>query len=788
MRVSLSWLKEFVAVSDAPRALGQKLTMAGLELEALEQVAPAFSQVVVARIVACDKHPDADKLTVCRVDAGDGQPRQVVCGAPNARVGLVAPLALPGAALGDMKIKVGKLRGVESQGMLCSARELKLGDDQDGLLELPTDLALGTPLERALGLDDAVLELAVTPNRGDCLSMLGIAREVAVLTGQPLATPAVAAVAATGKATLAIEVESANDCPVYAGRVVQGIRKGARSPLWLTERLRRAGLRAIHPVVDVTNYVMLELGQPMHGYDAATIAGGIRVRRAKAGERLTLLDGNEVVCDADVLAIADAERIRGLAGVMGGADTGVSADTTEVFFESAWFAPTVIAGRARRFGLHTDASVRFERGVDPSGQVRAIERATALLLQIAGGTPGPVVELRATTPLRHALTLSAATLAARLGIEVPAAKVGAILEGLGLKTAATAGGWTATPPLWRFDLAREEDLVEEVGRVHGYDAIPPTHSQGPVQPLDESESRVGLARLREALADRGYDEAVTYSFVAPELQALLFGAGRRPRLRNPIAADMAELRCSLLPGLVTALRYNLARQQGRVRLFECGVKFTPQADDFTEESSIAVLAYGDALPVQWGSPSRAVDFADVRSDLEALLAAAGVAAQVALVEAAHPALHPGQSARIDLGGKPVGWIGALHPRLLKPLELAKTPVFFEVSTAALVRPLPAGRFPPKFPSVSRDLAVVVDEAVTAESLLATVRSAAGAVLASVEVFDVYRGKGIDSGRKSVAMTLILLDSSRTLTDEDTESVTKRVAGELASRWGAVLRE
>ncbi len=788
MRVSLSWLKEFVAVTEAPRALGHRLTMAGLELEAFELVAPAFKRVVVARIVACEKHPDADKLSVCRVDAGDGQLHQVVCGAPNARAGLVAPFALPGATIGDKTIKVGKLRGVESQGMLCSARELGLGEDQDGLLELPSDLVLGTPLEQALALDDAVLELAITPNRGDCQSMLGVAREVAVLIDKPLCTPVVAPVVATSTARLSVTVEAPADCPVFAGRLVQGIRTDARSPLWLTERLRRAGLRAIHPVVDVTNYVMLELGQPMHGYDAATLAGGIVVRRAKRGERLTLLDGNEVTLDPEVLVIADAQRLRGIAGVMGGADSGVSATTTDVFLESAWFTPSVVAGRARRFGMHTDAAARFERGVDPTGQVRAVERATALLLEIVGGTPGPVVELRATTPMRTPVRLRTTMLATRLGIEVPAARVGAILNGLGFTVKEVQGGWDAVPPAWRFDVTREEDLIEEVGRVHGYEAIPPAHGVGKVLPLAETESRVGLRRLCDALVDRGYDEAITYSFVSPEFQSALFGEGSRPKLRNPIAADMAELRASLLPGLLTALQYNLARQQDRVRLFECGVRFSSQPNEITEENVIASLAYGDVAPVQWGVPARAADFADMRGDLEALLTVAGVIDQVRLVPAVHPALHPGQSARVELGGAPIGWIGALHPRLLQTLSLVKTPVFFEVSMAALVRRLPAGRFPPKFPSVRRDLAVIVEEEVSAEALLETVKVAAGTVLASVEVFDVYRGKGIDSGRKSIAMTLILLDSSRTLTDEDTDSVITRVAGELASRLGAVLRE
>jgi phenylalanyl-tRNA synthetase beta chain len=799
MRVSLDWLKEFVVPGLAPRTLGDRLTMAGLELEALDRIAPGFEGVVVARIVEHAKHPGADKLSVCMVDAGDGKPHQVVCGASNARVGLVAPFARPGARLGigvvakerkPLEIKVSNLRGVESQGMLCSSRELGLGEEHEGLLELPEGLKLGRPLEKALALDDHVLELGVTANRGDCLSMLGVAREVAALTGKALCTPKPGKVKATHAGKLPVKVAAALDCPVFAGRLIRGIRPDARSPLWLVERLRRAGLRAIHPVVDVTNYVMLELGQPMHGYDASAIEGGIVVRRAKAGERVVLLDGNAVALDPEVLVIADHARVLGIAGVMGGQGSGVTTATRDVYLEAAWFTPRAVAGRARRFGMHTDAAVRFERGVDPLGQARAIERATALLLEIVGGEPGPLVELRATKHIAKPkpVKLRRARLAALLGIEVPAREVARILGALGFALRTNAEGWLATAPSWRFDAGREEDLIEEVGRIHGYERIAPARSRASVLPLVDAEARTSPARLREAMADRGYAEAISYSFVDPGLQALLLGEGRRPRLRNPIAADMAELRASLLPGLVTALRYNLARQQKRVRIFEYGVRFTPQPNDFKEENVLAALAYGDAMPLQWGVPAQNADFADLKADLEALLAVAGVADRLNLAASEHPALHPGQSALIEIGGQTVGWIGALHPRLLQPLELAKAPVFFEVSTASLLRSLPRGHAPPRFPSVSRDLAVVVKESVTAAALLDTVRHAAGAVLASVEVFDVYRGKGIDSGLKSIAMTLILLDSSRTLTDEDTDSVIRRVAGELASRWGAVLRE
>jgi phenylalanyl-tRNA synthetase beta chain len=675
--------------------------------------------------------------------------------------------------------------------MLCSARELGLGENHEGLLELPDDAPLGQPLERYLALDDTVLELGITPNRGDCLSQLGVAREAAVLSGLRFAEPAVAPVPAASARTFPVAIAAPADCPVYAGRLISGIRADARSPAWLTERLRRAGLRAIHPVVDVTNYVMLELGQPMHGFDAATLDRGIVVRRATPGEALTLLDGKRVALDPEVLVIADQGRVRAIAGVMGGVDSGVTRATTDVFLESAWFAPQAIAGRARRFGLHTDAAQRFERGVDPTGQVRAIERATALLLAIAGGTPGPVVEQRHAEhlPKRRPVALRRAKLAAVLGIPVADAEVQRILTGLGLAVTATAEGWQATAPAWRFDIEREEDLVEEVGRVNGYDKVPAAQSPARVAPLPSPEGRPTVQRLRQVLVDRGFDEAITYSFVDPVMQERVLGPGVRPRLVNPIAADMAELRASLLTGLLTATNYNLARQQDRVRLFEYGVRFISQGTEYSEENVLSALAIGPALPAQWGERARPVDFADLKADLEAVLAvAAGTEALRYEPLTDHPALHPGRAARVLWQGTPIGVLGEIHPRVVKALDLPSAPVFFEVSVGPLQRALPKAHLPSKFPRVRRDLAVVVAEAVTAEALLETVRRSAGEHLAEVAIFDVYRGKGIDSGQKSVAMTLILQDSSCTLTDDDTDSLMQRVAQALGTGLGAVLRD
>lgn len=790
MKVSLDWLQEFVDHGMTPADLARKLTFAGLEVEGIERLTPRFSGVVVARITACGPHPDADKLKVCAVDAGDGEARQIVCGAPNARVGLLAPLAVVGATLPDgSRIKASRLRGVESQGMLCSARELGLGEDADGLLELADEATVGQPLGAALALDDTLLELNITPNRGDCLSMLGVAREAAALSGRPLRLPPVAPVAATIRDVLPIRVDDAVGCPRYAGRLIRGIRTDARTPQWLRERLRRAGLRAIHPVVDVTNFVMLERGQPMHGFDAATLVGGIVVRAAQAGERITLLDGREVTLDAEVLAICDQQRIRALAGVMGGEDSGVSAATTDVYFESAWFRPTRIAGRARRFGLHTDAAQRFERGVDATGQVAALERATALLLSIAGGQPGPisVTEASEHLPTRPHIRLRASRLKSLLGIEIERAEAGRLLGALGGELSSDAEGWRLVAPSHRFDLEREEDLVEEVGRLHGYEHIPAARYPAPLTFLAAPEGETPSATWADTLVGRGYEEAITYSFVDPGLQATVLGTGdERLQLANPIASDLAEMRASLLPGLIGAVRWNLARQQERVRLFEQGSKYLRQADDTKEIPCIGAMAVGTPEPRQWGLPARALDFADLRGDVEALLQASGLH-DVVWEPASVPWLHPGQSAVLRVGTRTIGWAGGLHPRLIQALELPEAAFAFEIEVAGLSRAVPKAQVPSRFPAIQRDLAVVVTAETPAERVVEVARQAAGEGLADLVIFDVYRGKGIEAGRKSLAMSLILQDSSRTLTDEETETVVARVVRALADQLGAHLR-
>ena len=793
MRVSLAWLREWVEVPEGAEALAERLTMAGLEVEAIEPAAPAFSGVVVAEVLEVAPHPDADRLRVCRVAAG-GEPLQVVCGAPNVRPGLRAPLATVGAALPDgTRIRRARLRGVESHGMLCSARELGLADDAEGLWELPPEAPVGEDLHRWLDLDDQVLEVALTPNRADCLSVRGIARETAALHGVALGGPRWEPVAAAREDRLPVAVEAPEACPRYLGRVVRGVDPAARTPLWMAERLRRAGLRSLGPLVDVTNYVLLELGQPLHAFDLARLREGITVRLARAGERIALLDGREVALEPDTLVIADAGGPVALAGIMGGAGSAVGPGTRDVFLECAFFAPGAIAGRARRHGLHTESSHRFERGVDPAMQREALERATGLLLEIAGGEPGPVTEVlsEAHLPRRPAIAFRPQRARRLLGAELADSEMRALLERLGLSCEAPGEGpWRVTPPSWRFDLAIEADLVEEVARLHGYGRLPEAPLAGsPVMP-PAPEGLLDEGRIRTLLADRGYHEAVTYSFVPEALQRRLDPEAEPVRLQNPLSAELAVMRTTAWVGLLQALQRNLARQQERVRLFELSMRFVRQGSEITQEKTLAILAAGPAWPEQWGLDSRRpVDFHDVKGDLEALAAATGAPGAFAFEAAAHPALHPGQSARVLRDGEPVGWIGALHPEVAGALDVGVPVVLLEVALEA-VRRARVPRFEPlsPFPAVRRDLAVVVDEAVPAARIAETVRAAAGPLLRELRIFDVYTGPGVEAGRKSVSLGLIFQESSRTLTDEEINGVVARVVARLEEAVGATLRQ
>jgi len=797
MRIPYSWLAEWVRVPWSPQELGSRLTMAGLELEALEPAAPPFSGVVVAEILAAEKHPQADKLRVCRVAAGQGEPLQIVCGAANARAGLKTALAVVGAKLpGDAPpIKAARLRGVESAGMLCSAKELGLADASNGIVELPLDAPVGKPLREYLDLDEMVLELNVTPNRGDAMSIIGVAREVAALSGGKLTGPAAptgqsAAAAAALPDTFPVYLDSPAGCPKFVGRVVRGVNNQAVTPVWMRERLRRAGVRSISPLVDVTNYVMLELGQPMHAYDLAKLAGGIHVRFAREGETITLLDGKAVTVQPDVLLITDRIGPVGIAGVMGGQRTAVSAETTDVFFEAAYFAPDAVIGRAMRWGLTTDASQRFERGVDPAQQERAMERATELLLAIAGGRAGPAAVKRSDEflPARAAVLLRRAQLTRLLGIEFDDTRVRASLEGLQMSVAPTKEGWRVTPPSHRFDIAIEADLIEEVARIVGYQAVPEADAQVPQRFGDLPGARAPERDLLETLALRGYQEAITYAFVDPQLQSRLFPDLAGIALANPIASDLSVMRVSLWPGLIKAALENQRRQQDRIRLFEHGARFLAGA----EPDTLAGVACGRRVPEQWGMPRdmrEPVDFFDVKGDVEALLAATGAQAEFTFEPHALSCLHPGRAALLKRNGAPVGWLGELHPSLVKALEFTYPPVLFELDIEAALRvERPAYREVSRFPQVRRDLAVVVDEAVALSSLTERVTFTASSLLRDLRVFDVYRGPGVEAGRKSVALGLIFQDISRTLTEDDVAGIMAAVVADLRVSLNAKIRE
>ncbi|MCB1735720.1 MAG: phenylalanine--tRNA ligase subunit beta [Gammaproteobacteria bacterium] len=791
MKFSEKWLREWVNPAVSTDELTHLLTMAGLEVDSVAPAGGEFSGVIVGEVLAMEAHPNADKLRVCQVKAGEGDVRQVVCGAANVHVGMRAPLAQVGASVPGLKIKRAKLRQVESLGMLCSAKELGLAESADGLLPLPSDAVVGTDMRDYLGLDDVVIDVDLTPNRGDCLGMVGIAREVGVLTRTDLSAPEMAAVAASVDDRFPVRIDAPQDCPRYLGRVIRGVNPQAETPLWMQERLRRGGIRSLGPLVDVTNYVLLELGQPMHAFDLARLSGRIEVRRAKANEKLVLLDSKTLELDDDTLVIADSKGPLALAGIMGGEMSGCSDETHDVFLECAFFAPLAIAGRARKYGLHTDSSFRFERGVDPQIQRTAIERATRLLIDIAGGEAGPVVETcsEADVPKAPTISLRAARIRRLLGVEFAQDEVEEILTRLGMSLTKTDDGWTVQAPSYRFDMAIEPDLIEELGRIHGYDNIPSVLPAAHMVMPEASEGRLPLARFREVLVARGYHEAITYSFVDPRVHTLIAPDTTPVALANPISADLSVMRTSIWPGLLNAVVHNLKRQQPRVRLFESGLIFVKGGDGLAQVNRLSGVICGPVRDEQWSSQNRMVDFFDVKGDVESLLTAAGHKGSVRYEVAEHPALHPGQAARIVRDGRELGLLGALHPAVAETLDI-KTPCYvFELDLDAIsARELPVFQALSKFPSIRRDLAVVVDASVSSATLSDTIRKSAGDLLSAVKVFDLYTGKGIETGRKSIALGLILQDSSRTLTDVDVDEVVARVTAGLCESHGATLRD
>ena len=790
MKFSESWVREWVDPAISSEELAEQLTMLGLEVDDYAAAGGEFSGVVVAQIASVEQHPDADRLRVCQVDDGSGQQHNVVCGAPNAREGIRVPFARVGAKLpGGFKIKKSKLRGVQSEGMLCSAAELELADDADGLYELPADAPLGETLSDYLSLDDHLIEIDLTPNRGDCLSIRGVARELSARNNAPMTEPAIASVSEEISDTFDVKIDSDSCCASYAGRVIRGIDASATTPLWMAEKLRRCGLRSISPSVDVTNFVMMELGQPMHAFDLDKLEQGIHVRLATAGEKLTLLDEREVTLDADTTVIADHQKAVAIAGIMGGDATGVTAETNNVFLEAALFTPLGIAGKPRRYNAYTDSAQRFERGVDSDLQLRGIERATELLMSIVGGQAGPVFEVRNDSLDRSfpEVTLRRERLSSFLGTEVADQRVSEILACLGIETREVDGGWVATSPTWRYDIAIEEDLMEEIARVHGYDQMPRTNPGFTPEIEAGSESDMRRFRLQELLVDRGYQEAVCYSFVDAEKQSHFDPEAGALPLSNPISSDMGVMRNTLWVGLCDTLQSNLNRQQGDIRLFECGLKFVMQGDDLIQKPVVAGLVSGLRSPEHWSHASDAADFYDVKSDVEAILQAASGRSFV-FETGSHPALHPGMCARITTGNHTAGWLGAMHPKLQKTLDLSQLPIMFEIELEQLDQTrIPAFSDISKFPSVRRDLSVTVDREISYAAIRECVEKHAPASLQAVRIVDVYTGSGITDGSKSVALGLILQDFSRTLDDTEIDNAVSLILNGLNSDLRATLR-
>lgn len=792
MKVSEAWLREWVNPSLTGQQLAVQLTMAGLEVDALNPVAGAFSHVIVAYVLQTTPHPQADKLTLCQVDVGTGSPVQIVCGAANVRAGLKVALALPGATLpGGMTIKESMLRGELSQGMLCSVSELGMDDRSEGIIELPDDAPVGLDLREYMALNDDVLDIDLTPNRADCFSVLGIAREVAALNKLPLHALSTNIAQPASDESLTIHLDAPDACPQYCGRIIREINPDAITPLWIKERLRRAGIRALHPVVDVTNYVMIELGQPMHAFDLHAIHGDIHVRFSHANETLVLLDGQDITLHEQVLVIADAEKPLAVAGVMGGNLSAVHAQTMDIFIESAFFNPLVVAGVARRYGLCTDSSQRFERGVDPSLQTLALERATELLQSIVGGSVGPVTVMREPKylPANVSILFDPAKVKRLTGLDIPTDDMAQMLQGLGLTVVKNEGVWRVGVPSHRFDIALDVDLVEEIVRLYGYDNIAASPIEASMQAGEINPNEQISSRISAFLCGRGYNETISYSFVDPEFQSALYPDAKAMSLLNPISSELSQMRVGMWSGLLASMIYNIHRQQTVIKFFEAGVVFDVVGDTLHERPSLAGLLTGEQGNLNWGESARKFDFYDMKGDLQALFAMLHIH-DVHFVAAEHPALHPGQSARIMIGEREAGWIGVLHPRLLDALDLNVEIMLFELSLAALHIDKPVQyRQISKYPQIRRDLSLLVDVAVSAGQIEQAVREVvAQDLLKAFDVFDVYTGESIPVGKKSLAIALTLQDEKRTLTDTEINAVIDAILKKLDVEFSIVLRE
>jgi phenylalanyl-tRNA synthetase beta chain len=783
MKFSEHWLRTFVDPALDTRGLADALTFAGIEVEEIEAAAPAFEGVVVGEVLSVEKHPAADRLVVCGVNVG-GETLRVVCGAPNVRAGIKVPTARVGAQLPQLKIEAANVRGVPSQGMLCSGKELGLNDDASGLMVLPPDAPAGTSVRELLSLDDQILVTKPTPNRGDCLSILGMAREVSAITGAECHAPRIDPVREEIAKKLPVSLDAPQACPRYCGRLVEGVNAAARTPDWMVSRLERSGIRAISAIVDITNYVMLELGQPLHAFDARTLAGGIRVRFAREGETVPLLNGETPTLDPGYLVIADEEKAVALAGIMGGAPTAVSDGTREVFLESAFFSPDAIAGKSRALGFGSDSSFRFERGVDFGETRRALDRATHLIVEICGGRAGPVSEALASLPSRDRVRLRLERVERVLGIGFEPARATAILRSLGFEVKGADRTFEVTPPSYRFDIAIEEDLIEELARIHGYDNIPAAAPLAHATMTGAPETQRSRTALRARLVDRGYHEVVTYAFVDRDWEQDFCANDDPVALANPIASHMSVMRSSLIPGLVAGVEFNVRHKQDRVRLFEIGRCFEKRGTEYSQPIRIGAAAYGNALPEQWGERGRRVDFYDVKGDLEALLAPR----RLRFEPDSHPAFHPGRAARIVDGGRVVGRIGELHPRWQQKYGLPLPPVLFEVDQDAIAQAaVPAFSEVPTVPPVRRDIAALFDEERPHQAIIDELRRHAPAIVVDIQLFDVYRGKDLEKGKKSLAFSVLLQDTRKTLTDEEVETAVSQLREILSQRLGAKLR-
>ena len=788
MKASISWLKSLCPTDLSIDDIVRRLTMAGLEVDGVEPASKPWTHVVVGEVLSVTQHPDADKLNVCEVTDGEST-YQVVCGATNVRAGLKVPFARVGAVIGDdFRIQQAKLRGVDSHGMLCGADELGLSDERDGLMELPDHAVTGSDVADLLSLPDHVVEVDLTPNRGDCLSITGLARELGVLSQTTVRTVDCEAVDPESDETHDVHLSAPEGCPCYVGRVIEHVDVTKPTPMWMVERLRRSGIRSIDAIVDITNYVMLELGQPMHAFDRDQLVGEIDVRMAHPGEQLVLLDGKTLTLSDDVLVIADQEKALALAGIMGGEHSGISERTTTVFLESAYFAPITIAGKARRYGLHTDASARFERGVDWQLAERACQRATALILDICGGVPGPVMitDNEQALPTLQVVTLTHARIKQQLKIELASETIQQMLQALGFDVDVTSDGFRCVAPSWRFDIAIEQDLVEEIARIYGYNNLPTSLPAQALTMAAVPEAETPLMRLKHYLVDQDIQEVVTYSFVDPAMQALLGDGVEGVRLANPIASNLAEMRRSLMPGLVEAVRHNVNRQAPRVRVFETGQCFVSSDDQLDQSERLGIALYGQQAPLHF-SGDRLVDFFDLKGIVDGLEIVNG-GGSLSWSSGEHPALAPGQTARVSINGQSIGIVGRLHPRLARELDLPKPLFLADLNLSPLLSgQVTAFKAISRYPRVLRDLAVVVDDSIAWQQIVDAVKSLGDSRIQSVELFDVYRGTGVPEGRQSLALSLSLQDPEKTLDDVAIQEMVNQVVRTLGEQTGAELR-